>query len=304
MQYYRDTPSLVNGNTNGNNLVTSLPNSTHLSDIKRWAYSFFGSGYNDQNMVVALKGYRAYFDASRDQNNTEEIVAGYVSTIEEWDQFEIAWKLTLAKYDVPFFKMTEFISRRKEYNHPKWQSETYRAQFLRDLATIINGWTAASVASGMSRELFDRYNKEYELDTRFNTFSICGRDCAAHVRKFIRTKSDLPIAFIFDQGDPGVGFLIKEMIASGLPAPAFKRSRPNPALDKDDPYHVQLQACDFAAWEIRRGDKDVTDGKPPTELRKSLMALKHRTQIWKDTKEPDLQGLIQVAGIKKRAGNY
>ena len=66
-------------------------------------------------MVVALSGYSAYFDASMDKEKTEMLVAGYVSTLEEWSQFEISWKLTLAKYDVPFFKMSEFIGRRKEY---------------------------------------------------------------------------------------------------------------------------------------------------------------------------------------------
>jgi hypothetical protein len=255
-------------------------------------------------MVVALSGYSAYFDASMDKEKTEMLVAGYVSTLEEWSQFEISWKLTLAKYDVPFFKMTEFIGRRKEYSHPKWQVESYRAQFLSDLSQIIRGWTAASVACGMKQELFDRYNAIYELDQRFNTFAICARDCAAQVRNYIRKEvnSDLPIAYIFDQGDEGKGFLINEMQASNLPLPAFKRSRPSPDLDSDDPHHVQLQACDFAAWELRRGEEDLEDGKTPRELRKSLLALKTKKHIWKETKEPDLQGLIQVAKIKRRSG--
>jgi hypothetical protein len=255
-------------------------------------------------MVVALSGYSAYFDASMDKDKTEMLVAGYVSTLEEWVQFEIAWKLTLAKYDVPFFKMSEFIGRRKELSHPKWQVESYRAQFLADLGQIIRGWTVASVCCGMQQALFDKYNEIYELDQRFNTFAICARDCAAQVRKYIQNevKSDLPIAYIFDQGDEGRGFLINEMQASKHPLPAFKRSRPNLMLDKDDPYHVQLQACDFAAWELRRGEEDLENGKSPSELRKSLIALKveKNRRIWKETKEPDLLGLIQVAGIKKR----
>jgi hypothetical protein len=254
-------------------------------------------------MVIALSGYSAYFDASMDKDKTEVLVAGYVSTLEEWSQFEIAWKLTLAKYDVPFFKMSEFIGRRKEYVHPKWQVESYRAQFLADLGQIIRGWTVASVCCGMKQALFDKYNAIYEMDKRFNTFAICGRDCAAQVRRYIRAiPSDLPIAYIFDQGDEGKGFLMNEMEASKLPLPVFKRSRPDAELDKDDPYHIQLQACDFAAWELRRGEKDLEDGKMPQELRKSLLALKveKHKRIWKETKEPDLQGLIQVAGIKKR----
>lgn len=158
----------------------------------------------------------------------------------------------------------------------------------------------------MKRALFDEYNQIYELDHRFNPFSICARDCAAQVRNYIRkvVKSDLPIAYIFDRGDEGRGFLIQEMEASNLPSPVFKRSRPDPELDRDDPYAVQLQACDLAAWELRRGEHDLESGKLPSELRKSLIALKHKVRIWKETKESDLQGLIQVAEVPKRRNQF
>jgi hypothetical protein len=155
----------------------------------------------------------------------------------------------------------------------------------------------------MKHALFDKYNSIYRLDERFNPFAICARDCAAQVRKYIREiPSDLPITFVFDRGDEGRGFLIKEMEASGLPIPEFKRSRPDLNLDKDDPYFVQLQAADFAAWELRRGEKDLRDGKLPKQLRKSLVALRvpKDRRIWKETREPDLQGIIKVAGIEKR----
>jgi hypothetical protein len=274
----------------------------YSTEIERWAYSFWLGALNGKNMIVALAGYSAYFDASQNKPQDEMVVAGYLSTLEEWAQFEMSWKLTLAKYDVPFFKMSEFIGRRKEYSHPKWQSETYRAQFISDLALIIRSWTVASVACRMKKELFDTYNAIYELDKRFNMFSMCGRDCAAQVRKYVREiPSDLPIAFIFDRGDEGRTFLIDEMEGSGLPSPVFKRSRPDPELDKDDPYHVQLQACDLAAWELRRGESDLEDGKTSGELRKSLLALNHRNKKWKQTLESDLQGLIQVACIKQRS---
>jgi hypothetical protein len=252
-------------------------------------------------MMVALSGYAAYLDASKD--SAMMLVAGYVSTVEEWAQFEMAWKLTLAKFDVPYFHMKEFTAKQGPLTHPKWKSESYRAAFLSDLAQIIRGWTVASVCCGMRQELFDEYDKIYRLHERFNAYAICGRDCAAQVRRLVRNevKSDLSIAYIFDQGDEGRGKLTKEMEASDLRLPVFKRSKPNPDLDKDDPFHVQLQACDFSAWELRRGDKDFETGKRCADFRTSLRvlaAVKHR--IWKETKQPDLDGLIQVAKVEKR----
>ena len=93
------------------------------------------------------------------------------------------------------------------------------------------------------------------------------------------------------------------MVTCGYPAPVFKRSRPDlkhPEIDKEDPFHVQLQACDLAAWEVRRGENDYVSGVPTNELRKSLLALAPIRQIWVETREPDMEGLIQVAKIRKR----
>ncbi len=251
-------------------------------------------------MIVTLGGYTAYFDASKPK--TRMMVAGFVSTLAEWAQFEIAWRLILAKHDVPYFHMKEFNAHQGAFRHPKWQSNHYRNGFMDELITCVLGWTAACIGSGMRQELFDEYNVKYELDKRFNAYAICGRDCAAQVRSYIRKEinSDLPIAFIFDRGDEGQGFLKAEMEASELPSPAFKRSRPDPKLDIDDPYHVQLQACDLAAWELQRGVKDAEAGKKDGGLRTSLRRLAAMKHIWKETKESDLQGLIQVAGIRER----
>jgi hypothetical protein len=258
-------------------------------------------------LILTLSGYESYFDASREADNATVLVAGYVSTVEEWSQFEIAWKLTLAKFNVPYFHMKEFVSHKKAFSEPKWKSEFYRASFISDLSQIIRGWTVASVGCAMRKELFDRYNCLYKLDERFNPYAICARDCAAQVCKYIRNeiKSDLPIGFIFDRGDEGRGFLMKEMEASGLPSPQFRRSRPdkNPQVDKDDPFLVQLQACDLSAWELRRGQKDTAKGKRGAELRKSLRSLAAMKRIWKETKEFDLRGLIVAAKIEERDDN-
>lgn len=274
------------------------------SVIELWARSNWANTYDGRNMILALSGYTAYFDASKNKG-LDMMVAGYVASVEEWSQFEMGWKLTLAKYNVPYFHMKEFAHSQKAYNHPKWKSLSYRKSFMSDLIQIINGWTVASVCCAMKQNLFDKYNAAYELDKSFNAYAICGRDCAAQVRRFIRTeyKSDLPIGYIFDQGDEGRGFLMAEMEASKLPLPSFKRSRPSndSREEKDDPHHVHLQACDLAAWELRRGGMDMELGKRGRQLRTSLNALAAtRRRIWKETKERDLKGLIEVAGIPER----
>jgi hypothetical protein len=282
-------------------LIGNLALRNESTTIETWARTCWLRSYNAANMIITLS-YSAYFDASLNSAQDEMVVAGYLATAEAWSQFEIAWKLALAKYQVPYFHMTEFHTHEKPcYDGPEWDIQSRRISFIQTLTDIIRDWPTASIGGRMKKELFDRYDKEYELSERFNLYSLCGRDCAAQVRKFIRAiPSDAPMAFIFEDGDSGKGKLMAEMKSSRLPAPVFKRGCPDEELDKDDPYHVQLQACDLLAWELRRGESDKEAGKENDQLRKSLLALNHRNKIWIKCEDDDLKGLIASAGIKKR----
>jgi hypothetical protein len=61
--------------------------------MDRWAFAFWLNSYSGKNMVIALSGYSAYFDGSMNKPQDEMVVAGYLSTVEEWAQFEISWKI-------------------------------------------------------------------------------------------------------------------------------------------------------------------------------------------------------------------
>src|SRR5262245_16306059 len=63
--------------------------------------------------VVVMRDFTAFFDASgTDPAQAVVVVNGYVSTSREWKKFTKAWASTLRKYDLPYFHMTEFMSRR------------------------------------------------------------------------------------------------------------------------------------------------------------------------------------------------
>ena len=125
-------------------------------------------------MIVALRGYNTYFDSSRAAGDAEVVVGGLLSTVEEWEQFEISWRLTLAKFDVPYFHMREFNSHssRGAFKHPKWRTESYRAEFMSHLTQIMRGWAAACIVSSIKKQTFDKYNAAYAVDERFTMFSL------------------------------------------------------------------------------------------------------------------------------------
>jgi hypothetical protein len=259
------------------------------------------------NLVIIFDTFNAYFDRSYSEKDDETTVAGFVSSVQQWGQWEAEWKLALAEFEVPYFHMKEFNAKQDAFKAPKWKSNAYRAMFMSKLIAITNQWAIAGISSTCEQKVFDAVNKVWELDRRFNPYAFCGRDCAIRVKKLVRQQigSDAPIAYIFDRGDEGRGMLMKEMERSDLPSPIFKRSRPDPKnkqLDTDDPPVVQLQACDLLAWELMRRQQDARRGAQRHTFRKSVLALSQiNNRHWFGSDINDVTNLCIAARIAKRA---
>jgi hypothetical protein len=246
--------------------------------------------------VIVLSGYTAYFDRSA---NGHDLVAGFVSSVEQWTAFEHRWNAALADFRVPYFHRNEILNGKPPYHAPQWRDKPYQEAFFVRLVKIIIEWTEHSIGCGVDPAVFRAANQGWELGARFNEYALCGRDCAVRVRNIIRQRnSNLPITYIFDRGDKGWGMLCKEMRNCGFAQPTQRKSRPSGKDDIDNPPAVPLQACDFLAWELRRGAKDQSVGK---ELRRSLNALRDPNRCsWFQYRPHDLSELCRVAGIPPR----
>jgi hypothetical protein len=78
-----------------------------------------------------------YFDEAGGEDHGFTVVCGWVASIEQWDGFEVDWKLFLAKYDVPYFHMKELIPIPKGH-FSKWSGRPdVIARFLRDAGHIV-----------------------------------------------------------------------------------------------------------------------------------------------------------------------
>ena len=254
-------------------------------------------------VFVMLCDYTAYFDASVGVKDRlpGTWVCGFVSSVSAWSAFEIDWKLALAKFDVPYFHMKDFIANQKPFHAVKWRSELYRARFIATLISIIKSCAMRSIGCGLWHTDFEYMNETYELDSRFNPYAVCGRDCAVRARKFIRENysDSAPIQFVFDQGDRERRFLIAEMLASKLPEPIFRPSR-KLETNPDWVPAVQLQACDFVAWEMRTEGNRRTGLEKGKKLRKSFEALNSIPHDWMHYRRGDIENLCRSAGIARR----
>jgi len=249
---------------------------------------------------MMVSGYTAYFDAS--SGHKDQLpgtwVCGFASTVSAWQNFEIDWKLALIKYGVPFFHMRNFIANSKPFHEAKWKSEAYRAAFISDLCEIIRAHVICMIGRGLWHTDFDFVNKTYELDTRYNPYAICGFQCAARTKRYLRDRySDTAtIEFVFERGDEGHGFLTNEMLRYKLPAPIFRPSRKLEDKAQQTPA-IQLQACDFAAWEFRREGNRRTGlarGKKLRESFKALEKIEHKWMHYRHTHIEQFCGLVRI----------
>ncbi len=234
------------------------------SEIMRFMRVVWGKVFNVNGTIAILQGYRACFDCSYDEAanipRPATVVAGFAASLENWDSWEVDWKLVLAEFNAPYFHMKEFFNRKKGvFAEPRWRSEAYRNKFIQALSDVTSSWMLATIGGRMEHRLFEDARKVCEIDGIFNPFSACGRDCAVRARDLIRGKykSDLPIAYVFERGDYGHEMLDNLMLKSELPSPLFKRPRPavSASLEKEDPHLPQLQAADLLAWHLRRASQ-------------------------------------------------
>ncbi len=215
-----------------------------------------------------------YFDESGGDHLGLTCVCGFVASVNQWERFEFDWKIFLAKYDVPYFHMKEYSQSKGPF--AKWADERMsatRASFMRDAAEIIKATTQCMFISMVVHEIFDLVDTKYRVRDVFSSpYALAGRLCVALANTWRRkTTMPLDMEYVFEDGGPDKGGLIKAMTArpSSLPDPSFKPSRDMKPCNKWPDGRkglIQLQAADYLAYEarklavdmelIKRGDRD------------------------------------------------
>ena len=212
-------------------------------------------------------------------------VCGWLASVEQWEQFEYGWKLFLAKHDVPYFHMREFAHSVGPFT--KWKGkEGTRRTFMRGAAEIIVDTIQRGFLCCVSDEIFEEYDKAYELRSRFSSpYALAGRTCANLAVEWASSPTTFPrgdIEYVFEDGaiDKGGLMYAMEKIAPRLPAPVFKPGRDQAPTRKFPAGRrgvVQLQAADYLAYEISKFTREHQAIKAdPSKFRASLGILPER----------------------------
>jgi hypothetical protein len=199
----------------------------------------------------------SYFDETIVDTIKFTLVAGWASTLEEWQQFEYDWKIFLAKFDVPHLHMKEFGLSTGPFK--KWKGkEGTRKDFIRTASNIINADIRHGFVSCVSDGVFDKIDSIYELRGIFKSpYALAGRACATLASNWRKkeTSESQEMEYVFEDGGPDKGDLISAMldVPPGLPAPIFKPGKdwkPSTKWPDGRKGLVQLQPADYLAYEI------------------------------------------------------
>lgn len=249
-----------------------------------------------ENGVFALLS--SYFDASGGKDQGFIVVAGYVARLSRWEMFARDWRFMLGQYNVPYFHMKDFAHGKEPFDNPEWKKEPRRENFLRDLVSVIATYTDFSVACLIRYEDFFEVDKHYHLRDAYPLpYVLAARDCIAIVNKQLKKKgiSD-PVKYVFERGDRGAGALVDLAIAQNLNVPTFEPSRDH----GNEKGVVQLQAADFASYELHKGMKATVGNMALAKYRRSLLALASLKTCWGKYDKVKLIELCERARIPPR----
>lgn len=182
-----------------------------------------------------------YCDASGKDQEKLSVVAGFISTVDQWLLFEKEWAMVLQEFGVKYFHMNEFAQSRGQFEG--WRGyEDKRRALINKLVGVIVTRTRYWVGSCIVLEDYKKVDADYRLHEKFYPYPLNGRVCMDMIEKW-RSVHDIqghPIELVFEDGDEHFGQLsdrIKER--HGV--------RPIPRTRMQAP---PLQAADFAAYEI------------------------------------------------------
>ena len=193
--------------------------------------------------------FAAYFDESGTHEGSEAVaVAGYLSTPDLWQKFEVEWRKTLAEFGIDFFHMTDFAARRQQF--AGWPEEKRRA-CLSKLIDITNRHVIASVGTVIPvRDYQAAFSKKADNFVG-GPYGVAAMACFSEVAKtFNLIGVHGQVAYVFETGARGSGQVHK----------AFTWLEQNPgskaemrllALSfQNKREYCPLQAADILAYEL------------------------------------------------------
>lgn len=198
------------------------------------------------------------FDASGDDCTPFLTVAGFGSTVKEWDDFSLEWKARLERDQIEYFHAADLDSFHGPFQH--WENLPNRKQLARclcrDLMDILKRHVFHKFAHTVVNKEFENLTPQLRERFALSAYSLAGRTCDKGVRDWVGSEVGFrgkPYEVVFEAGDRGKGKLQKRLLEDYKTVPIFRPKKD--AVLEDGTFvsgYIPLQAADWLANEVNR----------------------------------------------------
>lgn len=203
--------------------------------------------------------FTACFDAGGTPHDQELlVVAGFISTADEWNNFDRLWRKRLADDGLEYFRMAEFAHSRKQFRSGWKDNEPRRKALLGDLMAIIRLHAFRRFGCIVENQTFlNNVPRDFQAQYFLDAYTTASMACVRQVRDWGRAEGAPAlekVRFVFEAGDAGQAQLEKRFRNDIQTSISFK-------YKKGPQSFTPLQAADFLAYELFVGVKGVIGTK-------------------------------------------
>lgn len=217
------------------------------------------------------------FDAGGDKLTDYLTVAGFASSVEDWDTFSIKWQERLDREGISFFRAVDANNFRGPFEHwrelPEPNRVKLRENLFRDLMGLIHSHTYQKFSSTIVNKDYANTDNAGRREFAECAYSFAARDCEQKARRWLkedpywRSCRHMKVSCVFELGDEGQANLRDRLRKDRGNMPANFRPKLDTPREDGEIEHafIPLQAADWLAWEINRATRDSYGGKIHSE---------------------------------------
>jgi hypothetical protein len=207
----------------------------------------------------------AAFDASGDDGTPIVSVAGFISSVKDWEDFSKLWTARLARENIKYFRAVEAAHFSKEFkpwrDWPNEDKESWRQALFTDLMEIIKSHVYRYFGCSIVNSALGEMNEDFKKEFYLTAYSIAGRTCEKRVRHWILDEwknSTVNVELVFEMGDDETE--LRKRLSHDHCLPPIFRPKLGMVDDKGvfHPGFVPLQAADWLAYELSIATRDLT----------------------------------------------
>ena len=223
--------------------------------IKGIAQAISLSVYPWQKVLMAM--IQTAFDVSYDHPRSRFLVmAGFLSSAEEWVEFDGKWRKRLADDGLPYFHMTAFAHcgthPQKPFDKTWIGKEERRKALIRDLLNITLDHAYYKFAVVVQKDAFDNLTPDIRAAQLGGTqLAMAGSFIVGLVANWKKIENyQTKPEYFFEDGDIDKGTLMKVIKDKTGADPIFRPKVDDP--DKGVVTFTPLQAADIFAYEVKQ----------------------------------------------------